>query len=79
MNFHTGSQHAIKIATTAQDDKIAFENFMSAYQKIISVTPGEEANIRSFQIKTANSVSLPLYDAKTDFVNEEYQSDEEVL
>lgn len=79
MNFHTGTQHAIKIATTAQDDKIAFENFMSCYEKIISVVPGQESNIRSFQIKTANSTSLPLYDAETDFVNEEYQSDEEVL
>jgi ribosome biogenesis protein UTP30 len=78
MNFHTGTVHAIKIATTAQDDKIAFENFMSAYQKIIEATPGGEDNIRSFQIKTANSISLPLYDAKEDYVDDAYQSDEEL-
>lgn len=78
MNFHTGSCYAIRIATTAQDDKIAFENFMFAYDKIISAIPGGDTNIRSFQIKTADSVSLPLYDADTDFVKDEY-SDDEVL
>lgn len=78
MNFHTGSCYAIRIATTAQDDKIAFENFMSAYEKIIQAVPGGETNIRSFQIKTADSVSLPVYDAETDFVKDEY-SDDEVL
>lgn len=79
MNFHTGSCYAIRIATTAQDDKVAFENFMSAYEKIVSVTPGQDSNIRSFQIKTANSTSLPLYDAQSDFVRDEYHSDEEVM
>jgi ribosome biogenesis protein UTP30 len=79
MNFHTGTVHAIKIATTSQDDTIAFENFMSAYKKIIEATPGGEDNIRSFQIKTANSISLPLYDAKEDYVvDDEYQDDEEL-
>lgn len=78
MNFHTGSCYAIRIASTAQDDKIAFENFMSAYEKIISVTPGQDDNIRSLQIKTGNSVSLPLYDAQTDFERDEYKSDEEI-
>lgn len=79
MNFHTGSCYAIRIATTAQDPKIALENFMSAYDKIIDVIPGTERNIRSFQIKTANSTSLPVYDAETDFVREEYHTDEEVI
>ncbi|KAG1106705.1 hypothetical protein G6F42_016646 [Rhizopus arrhizus] len=77
MNFHTGNSHAIRIATTAQDATIAFENFMSAYEKIIAVIPGGEDNIRSFQIKTNNSTSLPVYDAKTDYVDE-YKSDEEL-
>lgn len=77
MNFHTGNSHAIRIATTAQDATVAFENFMSAYEKIIASIPGGEDNIRSFQIKTNNSTSLPVYDAKTDYVDG-YKSDEEL-
>lgn len=77
MNFHTGNCYAIRIATTAQDATIAFENFMSAYNKIIAAIPGGEDNIRSFQIKTANSTSLPVYDANTDYADE-YKSDEEL-
>ncbi|GAA5802900.1 hypothetical protein HPULCUR_008375 [Helicostylum pulchrum] len=79
MNFHTGSCHAIRIATTGQDPTIAFENLMSAYEKIVAAVPGGDRNIRSFQIKTANSTSLPVYDASTDFVNDGYQSDELVI
>ncbi|OBZ82607.1 putative ribosome biogenesis protein C8F11.04 [Choanephora cucurbitarum] len=63
MNFHFGSCYAVKIATTAQNATVAFENFMSAYKKVVAATPGGVENIRSFQIKTSNSVSLPIYDA----------------
>ncbi|RCH84992.1 Ribosomal L1 domain-containing protein 1, partial [Rhizopus stolonifer] len=77
MNFHTGSCYAVKIATTGQDDKIAFENFMSAYDKIVAATPGGYDNIRSFQIKTANSISLPIYDVKTDHVDHYEEEDEQ--
>lgn len=78
MNFHTGTSHAIRISTTAQDDQVAFENFMSAYEKIIKAVPGGETNIRSFQIKTSDSISLPLYEAEIDYVKDGY-SDDEVL
>ncbi|KAI8971429.1 ribosomal protein L1/ribosomal biogenesis protein [Mycotypha africana] len=77
MNFHTGSCYAIRIASTRQTDTIAFENFTSAYQKIIAVIPGGEDNIRSLQIKTANSTSLPLYDAEVDYIEEGLNEEEE--
>ncbi|KAI7905297.1 ribosomal protein L1/ribosomal biogenesis protein [Cokeromyces recurvatus] len=76
MNFHTGSCYAVKIATTMQSYQIAFENFMSAYQKIIEATPGGEENIRSFQIKTANSTSLPIYDVKEDYIEKIIEEEE---
>ncbi|KAI8976042.1 ribosomal protein L1/ribosomal biogenesis protein [Pilobolus umbonatus] len=80
MNFQSGSCYAVRIATTGQSEQIAFENFMGAYKKIAMATPGKERAIRSLQIKTANSVSLPVYDADTDYVREEgYQTDDEVL
>ncbi|RCH88183.1 Ribosomal L1 domain-containing protein 1 [Rhizopus azygosporus] len=63
MNFMTGSCYAVRIATTGQTDTIAYENFMSAYKKIAAATPGGEEAIRSLQIKTANSTSLPIYEA----------------
>ncbi|KAI8385750.1 ribosomal protein L1/ribosomal biogenesis protein [Blakeslea trispora] len=72
MNFHLGSCYAVKIATLAQTPTIAFENFMSAYEKIVEATPGGVDNIRSFQIKTSHSISLPIYDAV-----EEYKEDVE--
>jgi ribosome biogenesis protein UTP30 len=77
MNFHTGSCYAVKIATIAQADTEAYENFMGAYKKIALATPGGEEAIRSFQIKTANSISLPLYEAETDFKRDVlYEEDE---
>lgn len=62
MNFMKGNCYAVKIATTGQTDTAAFENFMSAYTSIAQATPGGEEAIRSLQIKTANSVSLPIYE-----------------
>ncbi|KAI9261160.1 ribosomal protein L1/ribosomal biogenesis protein [Sporodiniella umbellata] len=62
MNFRKGSCYAVKIATTGQTDTIAFENLMSGYKKIVLASPGGEDAIRSLQIKTANSISLPIYE-----------------
>ncbi|CAO3659005.1 unnamed protein product [Rhizopus stolonifer] len=62
MNFTRGSCYAVKIATTGQTDVAAFENLMFAYKKIALATPGGEDAIRSLQIKTANSISLPIYE-----------------
>lgn len=77
MNFHTGTCYAIKIASTAQTDKIAFDNFMGSFRKIIDTIPGGEDNIRSFQIKTSDSTSLPIYEAETDYVDIDHETDQE--
>lgn len=78
MNFHNGTCYAIKIATIEQTDKIAYENFKSTYKKIIDTIPGGEDNIRSFQIKTSESTSLPVYDAETDYIDIDHESDDEI-
>ncbi|KAI8376422.1 uncharacterized protein BYT42DRAFT_498217, partial [Radiomyces spectabilis] len=77
MNFRKGSQYAVKIATMAQNETQAFENFMGAYEKIVAAVPGGAPNVRSLQIKCAESTSLPVYDAEEDGLVEEEEEETE--
>ncbi|KAG2224055.1 hypothetical protein INT45_004936, partial [Circinella minor] len=63
MQFNYGNFYAVKIATTGQSDVQAFENCMQALPHIIKGVYGGTKNIRSLQIKTSESTSLPIYDA----------------
>ncbi|KAI9277231.1 ribosomal protein L1/ribosomal biogenesis protein [Phascolomyces articulosus] len=80
MHFNYGNFYAVKIATTGQSDVQAFENCMGALPHIIKGVYGGTKNIRSLQIKTSESTSLPIYDdgnANEDQDNEDEDEEEE--
>ncbi|KAF7731737.1 hypothetical protein EC973_008251 [Apophysomyces ossiformis] len=79
MNFHTGSCCAIKLASTEHNMIQAYENLIESIETIVKTVPGGAENIRSLQVKTAESTSLPVYEAEAldENENEERDSDSE--
>ncbi|KAL1933233.1 hypothetical protein VTP01DRAFT_7323 [Rhizomucor pusillus] len=77
MHFNYGTCYALKIATTALNHFQAFENFINALPDIVKGVYGGSENIRSLQVKTAESASLPLYDANQDGQQQETAKNDE--
>lgn len=70
-------QSAIKIASTALNDSQAYDNFIEALPEIIKGVWGGADNIRSLHIKTADSTSLPVYEANVDTQESDNEEDED--
>ncbi|KAL0079657.1 ribosomal protein L1/ribosomal biogenesis protein [Phycomyces blakesleeanus] len=64
MDFHTGSCYSVKIASTMLNETQALENLLGCISNIVKETEGGAENIRSLMIKTADSLSLPVYEAE---------------
>ncbi|KAG0172931.1 hypothetical protein DFQ28_008487 [Apophysomyces sp. BC1034] len=56
-------RNAIKIASTGHNEMQAYENLMDSISSIVKNVPGGAKNIRALQIKSAESTSLPVYEA----------------
>ncbi|CAO3646768.1 unnamed protein product [Cunninghamella blakesleeana] len=66
MNFKKGDCYAIKISTTEQTERQAYENIIESIKTIVAELPGGVDNLRSLHIKTSNSTSLPIYEQTND-------------
>ncbi|KAI8149197.1 ribosomal protein L1/ribosomal biogenesis protein [Fennellomyces sp. T-0311] len=77
MHFNYGKFYAVRIATTGQSDIQAFENCIEALPHILKGVVGGSKNIRSLQIKTSESMSLPLYEDGEQDDEVEEEGDEE--
>ncbi|KAJ8653294.1 hypothetical protein O0I10_011044 [Lichtheimia ornata] len=77
MHFNHGSYYGIKIATTALNESQAFDNLMTGLPEIIKGVPGGLDNIRSLQIKTAESISFTIYENSNQQDGEEEDEEED--
>ncbi|RUS26780.1 ribosomal protein L1 [Jimgerdemannia flammicorona] len=62
----TSTRSAIKIGTTSQTPAQVFENLQTALPHIIDKIPSKWKNIQSLNLKTSDSVSLPIYNSLPD-------------
>ncbi|KAI9312005.1 60S ribosomal protein L10A [Dichotomocladium elegans] len=76
MHFNYSDNCAVKIATTALNDRQAFENLITALPEIIKGVYGGADNIRKLHVKTADSTSLEIYNSE-EAVEQENEEDEE--
>ncbi|KAI7875706.1 ribosomal protein L1 [Lichtheimia hyalospora FSU 10163] len=77
MHFIQGSYYGIKIASTALNESQAFDNLMTGLAEIIKGVPGGFDNIRSLQIKTAESISFTVYEKNSQADGDKEDEDEE--
>lgn len=57
---------AIKVAHTAQTAEVAVENVVGAVAEITKIVPKGWSNIQSLNLKTTDSIALPIYNSLPD-------------
>ncbi|KAI7872924.1 ribosomal protein L1/ribosomal biogenesis protein [Spinellus fusiger] len=80
MEFCTGTCYSVKISSTHLNESQTVENVIGSLQAIVDATYGGADNIRSLMLKTAESLSLPLYEAEGEnatVTNKRQQHEEE--
>jgi ribosome biogenesis protein UTP30 len=68
---------AVRVATTEFEEKHIVDNILSAVKGIAEVIPGKWKNIQSINIKTADSVALPIYNSYSIEEDPEEEAEEE--
>ncbi|KAG2187505.1 hypothetical protein INT44_005194 [Umbelopsis vinacea] len=63
MHLNGGSCSAIKVGTTALSEQHIFENIMAVVPQVADNIPKKWKNIQSINIKTSDSISLPIYNS----------------
>jgi ribosome biogenesis protein UTP30 len=59
---------AIKVGTTALSEQQIFENILTVVPQVVDNIPKKWKNIQSINIKTSDSISLPIFNALPDEV-----------
>ncbi|GAB5587735.1 proteasome-interacting protein cic1 [Umbelopsis nana] len=68
MHLNAGSCSAIKVGTTAMSEQQIFENILTVVPQVVDNIPKKWKNIQSINIKTSDSISLPIFNALPDEV-----------
>lgn len=61
LNLSSGPCTSVKIGVSSQSSADLKENISSVLTKVVATVPGGWKNIRTIHLKTATSLSLPLY------------------
>ena len=59
-----GSSLSIRVARSSQEEKECVENVMAVLESAVEKLPGKWKGIKSLYMKTAESVSLPIWQAE---------------
>jgi ribosome biogenesis protein UTP30 len=66
MHINAGSCSAIKVGTTALSEQHIFENILAVVPQVVENIPKKWKNIQSINIKTSDSISLPIFNSLPD-------------
>ncbi|KAJ2960705.1 hypothetical protein NQZ79_g3906 [Umbelopsis isabellina] len=66
MHINAGSCSAIKVGTTALSEQHIFENILAVVPQVVENIPKKWKNVQSINIKTSDSISLPIFNSLPD-------------